>query len=302
MSQTPSTSDEPFDLLRRRGRDLAAHGRFEEALDIFNQASAWVEQHGDAARRDLAFLNRAAVLVAMGRGGEVVGHLRRLLLASADSAHRHLAAYNVSLFYEREKDAEKGLRYGRLALDHAERTESRELIARSHNRIANALIAQSYFSEARDHYLPALEMWADEDSIDRAFILDNLGYCHVVTGSTEAGFRSLFASLRLLRRLGAGQWESFVHLDLCYAYLDLERFDHARRHGLAALRLAEARGQDAQVKNSLYLLGEIAKHDGDRYSAYDYFTRLQDEFYPDNGSIVGMLMAIDARRLINLKA
>lgn len=303
MSEHHTTAvDHRFESLRRRGRQEADEGRLQEALATFDQALAWAEDNGDQRTVDLAFCNRAAVLVAEGRGQEVVGDLRRILLASPDPTNRHLAAYNVSLYHEGLNNQQKGLFYGRLALDHAERTGRTEFIARSHNRIANALVAESYFEQARTSYLRALELLGDEPSLVRVAALDNLGYCHVVLGEYGPGFGAIFRSLRLLRQLGLHEWESFIRVDLCYAYLEIGRLRHARRHGLAALVDAERRGNGQQVKNSLFLLGEVAKMSGESYSAYSFFSRLRDEFYPDKDFIADTLMMIDARQLLNLRA
>ncbi|MCP4653810.1 MAG: hypothetical protein GY856_00175 [bacterium] len=302
MSRPQDKSIEYFESLRRRGHKEVDQGRLDEALATYDEALEWAECHGDQRTVDLAFCNRAAVLVAQGDGRRMVGPLRCILLRQSDSTVRHLAAYNVSLFYESANDHQKGLFYARLSLDHANSTGDSEFIGRSHNRIGNALIAQSYFEQAQASYLQALELVGEEPSPVRVANLDNIGYCHIVMGNYEAGFGALFRSLRLLRKLKLFQWESDIRNDLCYAYLEIDRLDHARRHGLAALVAAEKRGKYEQVKNSLYLLGEAAKLAGESLSAYSYFSRLRDEFYPEKQFIADMLMTVDTRQLVNLRA
>lgn len=302
MSRPQDTSSEYFESLRRRGYEQANQGRLDEALATYDEALEWAECHGDQRTVDLAFCNRSAVLIAQGEGRHLVGPLRCILLRSGDSTVRHLAAYNVSLFYESVEDRQKGLFYARLALDHAKNSGTSEFIARSHNRIANTLIVESYFEEAQEHNLRALDLLGDEVSLLRVSLLTNTGYCHVVLGHYTAGFEALFRSLRSLRKLEHCEWESIVRLDLCYAYLEIDRIDPARRHGLAALQCAERTGDYEQVKNSLYLLGEVAKMAGESLSAYSFFSRLRDEFYPDKQFIADMLMTVDARQLVNLRA
>jgi len=302
MRRPQETSIEHFESLRRRGHEQVDQGRLDEALATYDEALEWAQCHGDQRTADLAFCNRAAVLVAQGDGRRMVGPLRLILLRSSDSTVRHLAAYNVSLFYESAGDHQKGLFYARLALDHATNTGKSEFIGRSHNRIGNALIAQSYFDQAQASYLRALEVLGEEPSLVRVANLNNIGYCHIVMGSYEAGFEALFGSLRLLRKLKLFEWESHIRNDLCYAYLEIGRIEHARRHGLAALADAEKRGKWEQVKNSLYLLGEVAKEAGESLDAYSYFSRLRDEFYPEKQFIADMLMTVDTRQLVNLRA
>jgi Tfp pilus assembly protein PilF len=89
-------------------------------------------------------------------------------------------------------------------------------------------------------------------------------------------------------------------LDLCFAHLELRRFADAWRHGHRALALGPTAGGDTE-KNALYLLGEVANLAGDDQRAQDYFSRLQ-RFYPDAPFLTDFLLAIDVRKVINLKA
>jgi hypothetical protein len=50
------------------------------------------------------------------------------------------------------------------------------------------------------------------------------------------------------------------------------------------------------------LLGEAYNELGCHSTARDYFTRLQKRFYPDAVHVPELLMAVDVRSLINLKA
>jgi len=288
--------------LQRQAREQIGRGQYVEALATYEEWLGWAERHGGRQGRDLATCCRASVLQAMGRGEEIVMPMRQILMASPDPVNKHVAAYNVSLYYQDILDHEKGLFYARLALDHARRSEKPELMARSLNRLGNTLTAKSKFEDARDLYLEALEVLHKEDSLDRAFYLDNLGYCHTVLGATKSGFTAIFAGLRMLRRMRLPAGEPQMHLDLCYAYLEIDRLERAQYHGRIALQGAEELDNARMIKNCLYLLGDVAKLSGESRSAYAYFSRLQDEFYPDNGMIPHLLMTNDFRQMVNLRA
>ncbi len=303
MSETELNSSEQFESLRERGLDQVARAQYLEALATYEEALEWAERYGDRPEKDLATCCRAAVLQVLGRGAEVVTQLKRILMASPDPVNKHLAAYTVSQHYREDlQDYEKGLFYARLACDHARRGDRPELLAHGLNRLGNTLTAQSQFEDACGCYSEALEALGEEDSFDRAFVLDNLGYCHTVLGDTRSGFAAIFAGFRMLRRLGLSNGESQMHLDLCYAYLEIGRLERAERHGRIALQGAEELGDERQTKNCLYLLGDVAKLSGESRAAYAYFSRLQDEFYPDNGMIPHLLMTNDFRQMVNLRA
>ena len=91
-------------------------------------------------------------------------------------------------------------------------------------------------------------------------------------------------------------------LALCFAHLETEHFEHARRQGAAAFALAERTGDSKAIKNALYLLGETANLSGDTARANAYFTRLQRDYFPESPYLPVFLLAGDIRKLVNLHA
>src|ERR1700730_3967709 len=213
-----------------------------------------------------------------------------------------LAAYHISRFYEYSKNFKKSLFYARIARDRAELLGVPEWLAVTHNLIGNALLGQSFVEEACLEYQRALSLMPVPLAASRAVSLQNLGYCRILQQRHDEGYALLYESARQLRRLGAEQYLTMINLDLCFAHLETGRLRHARRRGLAALRLAEKTAQTDAVKNALYLLGEAANLSGDAETAHSYFSRLQHDYFPDAGYLSGFLLAVDVRKLINLHA
>ncbi len=302
MSRNSERSHEQFEALRRQARDLVNQGDWQAALGLFDEAVAWAEELGERDDRDLAHCNRGGILIAQGRGEEVVGTMRQILLQSSNPDICYHAAYNISRFHEFRKESQRGLFYARLCLDHAKRTDKPEPIARGYNQIGHLLVRDSYFEEACESYLKALALLPPDDSADRAIILANVGYCEVILGRYADGFSRFFTSLRMARRAGATVWQMMAHLGLSFGYLEIDRPRHARSHARRGLLLAEEVEISWQIKNALYLLGESEKLSGNEAAAHRYFSRLQRDFYPDDPVIPDFLMATDVRKLINLMA
>ena len=303
MSPPSPDPRETCRLLRARVLDQVTLGHFETALDLCDEAASLAELSGEQDLIDQVACNRAGILIAQGHGAAVTGSLRRILMRSTDVANRFQAAYTISQYHDVAEQPDRSLFYARQALRYAQEWQRQDARATAHNRLANLLLLESYFDEAREHYQHALDLLPPVDSIDLAIILSNLGYCHVVLESLEPGFRALFRSLRMMRRLDAQTWRHLPLLGLSYAYLDAGRYERARRHAGAALSLTEGQsGLEGQVKNALYLLGEAEKLAGDDDAAHEHFYRLQQHFYPDEPFIVEVLMATDLRKLINLMA
>ncbi|MEM7048257.1 MAG: hypothetical protein AAF604_01300 [Acidobacteriota bacterium] len=294
-----------YEALRERGLKAitagdheAAHGHFEAALEMARQIAR-------PTLVDRASCNLAAVEIELRRGDGKVPQLRQILMRNGnprggDPANCFLAAYNIARHYELSKDYRKGLFYAQVARDRAQAIGNTEWRASSFNQIGDLLLARSYSRRATAAYSSALELLAPGPSLRRGQILDNLGYCLILEGDTRTGFRHLYESVRLLRRLGARTALVSVHLDLCFALLENDRPRLARGHGQRALALAEDLGLDESIKNALYLLGEAHTMNGDRGAGRDCFERLE-QFYPD-AQFCDLLAAVDVRRIINLKA
>lgn len=291
-----------FEALRQAGLEALDEQHLDEALAIFERGVAVAEESGDQQKIDLARCNRAAVAIELRRGLTELPMLREILVRSADLANCRFAAYHIARHYELSKNFKKSLFYARIALDRSGHLGQNRWKASSHNLVGNALLAESQTAEARRHYEQALELMDDSPHRERAVILDNLGYCLLLQGRSDEGMRRLHEALRLCRGGAAPATEILTRFDLCYAYLELGRHRHARRHGASGLRLAERYKDTDGIKNGLYLLGEVANASGELGDAEACFRRLQREYFPGADYLPGFLMSIDVRKLINLHA
>ena len=302
----PETEVPVFEDLKARAQRAVDAGRFEEARELTGQALDWAREHGTQAQVDLALCNRAALSIQLGRGESELSGLREILLRSGDPVNCRLAAYHLSVHYENVKNFKKSLFYARLARDRAQVLGVPDWLATSYNQLGNALLGESLIDDARREYERALELMpaepSAERSVNRALVLNNLGYCRILQQRFEEGYALLTESLTLLRRSGAERYQVLPHLDLCFAHLETGRFRQARLHGARALRLAERTGQPDSIKNALYLLGEAANLSGDLDTARGHFTRLHVDFFPDQTYLPGFLLAVDVRKLVNLHA
>ena len=93
-----------------------------------------------------------------------------------------------------------------------------------------------------------------------------------------------------------------ARLDLAFALLETSHAGLAGRHAARALELAERPEDSSAKKNALYLLGAAAVASGDRLGARRHFERLQQGFYPEADYLPELLLQIDVRDLVNLKA
>lgn len=296
-----------WEELVERGRAEIAAERLEDALASFESAERAAEAHGDPVGADRAWLNRCAVLIASQRldlvDGRMLHRMRSILTAGRDPLNCWLAAYDIAQAYELTKGYRKGLFYARVALDRAELLGQEDWLASSYNQLGNLLLAEGQFEDARDALEHARKLLsATADPVRRSSIEGNLGYVSIVLGDERRGFRLLYSSLRILRRLGRRREQTFAHLDLCFAHLEAGRLRDALRHGMRSLGLSEELGEPVSMQYALFLLGETAQLLGDSTVARRHFLRLQELYFPDNPRLPDILLSVGVRGLVNLKA
>lgn len=296
------TLREKYDALRRQAAEASSQARLTESRDLYGEALKVAHDLGDQVLVDRAFCGQTAAALALGQGEEQVGALRETLMRSSDDETCFLASYILASQVFKFESYRKELFYAQIARNHAQRLGRNDWLASSHNEIANALLATSFFEEACDEYQKALDLVPEDALLQRALILDNVGYCRLVQERYKEGFGMLFWSLRTLRRLGVTRYQVQPHIGLSFGYLSLGRYRSALRHGFKALQIAEDVGDVEATKQALYILGEAAKEAGAAHAAHRFYSRLQNEFYPGETALAELLLTVDTRDLINLRA
>lgn len=297
-----ATPLDAYEALRDRGDRALGVGDLAAARGFFERALEQAEATGDPDLRDRALCNLAGVVIELGEGAAVMTALRQILMKGRDDLNCYLATYALSRAHDLDREYKKAIFYARIGLDRVAGLDAPERAAVSHNQMGNLLLAENHLDEACAEYELALTTTAELPELSRALILDNVGYCRLLTGRRDDGFRLLFESLRSLRRLGARLYERYPHLALAFGYLEIDRHHRAAQHGFAALRLAEEADDRQTIKNALYLLGETARLMGAADHASRCFEMLQRRFYPGQPELARTLMAVDVRGLLHLRA
>jgi hypothetical protein len=280
----------------------AKAGRLERAARSFTRAETVGAECGVESMEDRARVFRIAVEMELGILQGQAAALQRVLLRSHDPEICFFAAYNTARCYDLERSYRKATFYARQALRWAGPTGRADCEAMAHNMLGNLQLVECDFEAARSGYERALDLMPAASGVERALVLDNLGYCHLVLGELKNGFTQLYESLRMMSRLGAHELRPRPRLSLAFGYLEIGRFDYAARQAQTALEEARRAGDETSIKNALYLLGQTYNLEGDEARARDCFCELQRTFYPENGAIPDFLLAIDVRRIIHLKA
>lgn len=293
-----------FQACRASWNALVAEGDFATAYELVEGAVEWARAHGGPVLLDRVLCNRAAIAIELGRGSsDQIAALRAILMRSEDVENAFLAAYTIARHYELAREARKGLFYAQVARDRAEALDGGRR-GECLNLIANFQVSASRFEEALASYAEAEALLRDPalSTLRSAVIGYNVGYCMVVTGAVRSGLSKLYRSCRALRRLGARRHSMLAACDLAFALLEAGSPRHAARHAARALALARQCGDEAARKNALYLAGAAATASGDAVGARRSFVELQGSFFPEADYLPDLLLQVDVRQLVNLKA
>lgn len=302
---------EKFEALRDRARELGNKGSYREAAAGYLQAAQVAADAGNRDWADEAICGWGTAETELGNGAKVMPKLRQVLLGSSVDYNCWLASYTLARAHELEGQVKKALFYARLSLQHSAYVDRPGSTAGSRNLLGNLLIAEGRETDAAAEYRKALSESHGAPPAWTATVQVNLGYCFLVDAlrgnrsrqsQLRQGLQLTYRSLRTLRRELAGPLLVWPHLDLCFAYLEMERLKPARRHGRRALELAERYENRDVAKNCLYLLGQTAILQRDTEAARQFFGELEQRFYPDRTGLADMLMSLDLRQVVNLRA
>ena len=302
MIQTESIEATDYEREWRLAVAARDAGRLDEALVHLATCLALAKSNQDEELEERVLCARASIAFLRGEGEELIPGLCQIVLRNRSQINGFLAANNVARACELRRDYRKGLFYARIARERAAALGRPEWVAAALNQIANLLLAESYFDQAAGLYREALALVPPEDSSRQLTYMVNLGYCELVLGNTRQGLGVLYGCLRNARRQRWERLEMIARIDLCYAHLEMGRLEAAERHGRRGLEIGEAIGETDWVKNALYLLGEVAVLSGSASRGYAWFHELQHRFYPEQPHLPELLLAVDVRKLINLRA
>lgn len=281
--------------LRQQAQLHIRTNELETAVGLFDEALALTE---DPELRELITINKAGALIRMEKSGPEVQLLPQIIMRRRNLRHLCIAAYNLRLKYEHEREFKRALFYAKMALDAAEEMGHAEWKEATLVALGNICVYDSRTEEAIGYYSRVLELAGESDSgLQRPFATQNLGYCYLLTGKTQEGIDLIHSAIDLITAAGAEGYLAEPYIDLCYGYLELGELQLAAEYGERGLeRATEVR----QVRNAHYLLGEIYYKSGDVERADMHFEHLA-KFYPDFPHLKDLLLAIDLRGMVNLK-
>lgn len=169
---------------------------------------------------------------------------------------------------------------GALAQNRADYREARELLtssvelakqlndieseANTYLSLGNVALDQGLHAEADAHYTRSLELSEEiSDTLGYAYALDNLGVSAWHRGDLDSASRLADEVMELYQQLDIESGKANVWHRRCLVALERGRLKDAEEHGLRALRVRTAQGEDRGGAFVLYDLARVALARGD---------------------------------------
>ncbi len=293
-----------LEFLRKTAKDAIWSGDYERALTLYEDGLALSRSWKDRELEDLFTCNRATTLLEMDRQDFDLSRLKEIVLRNPSSYNGVLAAHTCAHAHEVRKEYGRALFYAKSALQKSRELGFHELTASSYNILGNLELHESQFDAAQELFQDALqhlERRGETDSVLAAQYMDNLGYCHIALDRIPVGMPLVKRSVEIFEQEGARQALDYPSLDLCFAHLRNGELDAAERWGFQALELGNEFRREDVIKNSHYLLAEIAVETGREQEADDHYEALAN-YYPNFPALKNYLHQISLVGMINLRA
>lgn len=273
-------------------------GEIDTALELYDKAAA-VAQSDET--REVITIRKAEALIAADREGNEISALPGIVMRRRSHRHVYMAAAVLMRRFVESDDRKRAIFYGEIA--RAAVAELNDPFARATvlNHLGITLVADSQFPQAVEALEEAmLSMSLLDDSREdyrslRSSILGNLGGAKILGGDIKPGIKILEG---VFHQLDDDYLVAEACLDLCFAYMELERYDIAEMYGDRALHLASVR---RQIRNGNHLLGEICLRT-QRYDEADQHFDVVASYYPDFKNVKQLLTAVDLCAVVNWKA
>jgi len=282
--------------LRRCGLEAMRSGDYDRSIELFDQALG-AATSDDA--RELITINKAGVLITLEKAGPEVQALAQIIMRRRNLRHVDLAAYWLQFKHRIEGDLKRAIFYGELALRAADEANEPTWRRPVLIELGTNYEMDSQIGKAIECLQEAIDITGEsidkgEQEISMGYALENLGYCKLLQEKYDEGLRLIHRSLNFIHdRYALAE----AYVDLCYGYLGKNELERSRMYGQKALDLAE---EERQIRNTHYLLGEIAHQMHDTEKAEFHFNELA-RFYPGFRHLKDVLFAIDLRRMVNWK-
>ena len=295
--------EEKYKKLKEKGAAHFENGQYEEALKLFLQSQKIAEDAKEIHLSHRARCNVSSTRIQLGQYEQAQEGLREILLQSQDANIKSVAARQIAVSLVKRYEYQKAADFLHTALENSRICGSKNLEASTLNMLGNIKLNMGEFEAALDYYEEVLELYKDsirERLFEINILMENMGYCLVLSGEVGEGISLLEMCLKLSKKIKNQRNTAESAQDLCFAYLLTKNLKKASKFGSYALKIARDNNYTDIIKNCYYLLMEISLREERNVDFDNYFDRFQ-EMFPGIKLSKTFFRMFDISDIVNLK-
>ncbi|MGC9364958.1 MAG: tetratricopeptide repeat protein [Fidelibacterota bacterium] len=262
-------------LLNDIGYNFWRLGKFYEAVDYYKKALVIFEDLKDDRRIARVCNNIGAVYWGISNYNEALDMYQRAFnLRKNDDNIRgiSLTINNIGLIYQEWGLYDKALEYHRQALEYAIQSQSDFEQAYSYINLGACYEAAGDFESASKYYQLSYDRYQVSDQIGAlSLVTKEMGDLYFRMEQFPAALRHYRQSLQLAAQKDNRFRSAIAEFKLGETYLETGKIDSARQYVLRSLAKAEQNGYNDLIRDTHFMLAEIAEKEGNILQALDYF-------------------------------
>lgn len=283
--------------LKRRGEKALAAGNFVKALKYLEWALVEARRLDRPTLEERAYCNVALLAQECRPDTLYSSGLKKIVETSVDVTSRFLAAHALTLIHNTQGQAEVANAYAYASHGHACQLETPHERTASSYTLGVQLLIDGDLQRSQRYLEQTLELGTGILSSETiALARSTLGYCLQRLGQPKNAYGLLRKSLDHVAAGSRKGYENIVRLNLGFSLLEMDGFEGALDQATAVL---DARNNAAQRKNALFLAGEACTYLDSLDWSREYFSLLQQEFYPRQPEMLDTLQSVRTHRYVN---
>ncbi|MCC5914194.1 MAG: tetratricopeptide repeat protein [Balneolaceae bacterium] len=272
IQEQDRSSPENVLRLNDEAADLIDAGELDEARELIDEALSIAESIGDDEGKAYAYGNLGNYYSTKGYYSEMINELQRPFRELSGTSRGASLGNLIGIGHMYSGEYEAALKVYAAALELAEETDNRRMIAGIRQNMASTYSNLGDAHQSIENYLLSLEMAEEmEDSLTMAVAYENLGYINTDERNEELAERYLTKASEITNAIGNVRYKMSVALNFGVFYRTFDRYDEALASYRQAIELAEEVGNPIVPIQARYNMGNVYQDMGDYEQARTYY-------------------------------
>lgn len=282
--------------LKERGIKAMAAGEFAKAKKYMEWALVEARRLGQRVLEERTYSDLAMVSVEFESGSPFIAELKTIVERGVDAKSRFQAAHALSVIHCELGQTELSAVYAYAAHGNAQQIESPKERAISSHTLGVQLLIDGNLQRSQRYLEQASELGEgvlpDVVPLSRS----TLGYCLQRLGQSRRAHDLLRESVDRISTGPRSMYDNGIRLNLGFSLLEMDDYEEALE---LATTILDGRPTLPHRKSALLLAGEACSYLDNPDWSREYYSMLQEEFYPRQPEVLDHLQSVRTHRYVH---